>query len=201
MVALIMEGGDFYNVDVDLTPRKYVYTPNVDTLTYQGTTFKEACKNGNLPLVSYLWIQAGSKNIDLMIPDGEYGNNPYHYAALADTNEIILYLYQQQLSMINNSGRSPLKNKNDISMFVNCRNTYGETPILSAAINGNSSVIQALIDCGADILAKDNCNTTILSILAKYSNFWCLNYAYHKLVSIHGTYSLTSFAYFHLPAH
>jgi len=191
-----MEEGDFYKIDVDSTPRKSSYvTTTMESLAYQGITFKEACKTGNLPIVSYLWTLASNKNIDLMIPESEYGNNPYHYAALADTDEIVLYLYQQQVSMINNNIRSPLRNKNDISMFINCRNTYGETPILSAAINGNSSVIQALIDCGADILAKDNCNTTILSILAKYSNFWCLNYTYRKLTSIHGIPSFIFITY------
>ena len=42
---------------------------------------------GNLPLTMLLWGYAVARKVNLLIPDSS-GNNPIHYAALADTPEV-----------------------------------------------------------------------------------------------------------------
>ena len=62
-----------------------VYTPI--TLNYHGVNIYQAAAQGNLPLCVLLWGMASSKRITLMVPDFQ-GNNPMHFAALADTPEV-----------------------------------------------------------------------------------------------------------------
>jgi hypothetical protein len=61
------------------------YTPV--TLNYHGVNIYQACSQGNLPLVVLLWGMASSKRISLMAPDFQ-GNNPMHFAALAESPEV-----------------------------------------------------------------------------------------------------------------
>jgi hypothetical protein len=62
-----------------------VHTPV--TLNYHGINIYQAANQGSLPLCVLLWGMASSKRINLMTPDFQ-GNNPIHYAALADNPEV-----------------------------------------------------------------------------------------------------------------
>lgn len=62
-----------------------VYTPV--TLNYHGINIYQAASQGSLPICVLLWGMASSKRINLMTPDFQ-GNNPIHYAALADNPEV-----------------------------------------------------------------------------------------------------------------
>lgn len=62
-----------------------VYTPA--TLNYHNINIYQAANQGNLPVVVLLWSMAANKKINLMSPDFQ-GNNPMHYACLADSSEV-----------------------------------------------------------------------------------------------------------------
>lgn len=58
--------------------------PNIQ---YHGVNIYMASSQGSLPLCVLLWGMAAAKRVTLMVPD-DSGNNPMHYAALADTAEV-----------------------------------------------------------------------------------------------------------------
>jgi hypothetical protein len=49
----------------------------------------QAAGQGSLPLCVLLWSLAAARRVSLMAPD-ERGNNPMHFAALADNAEVAL---------------------------------------------------------------------------------------------------------------
>jgi hypothetical protein len=58
-----------------------------NTLNYRGTNIYQAAAQGNLPLCVMLWGMGSSKRVSLMVPDF-HGNNPMHYAVMAETPEV-----------------------------------------------------------------------------------------------------------------
>lgn len=64
-----------------------VYTPA--TLNYHNINIYQAANQGNLPVVVLLWSMAANKKINLMSHDFQ-GNNPMHYACLADSSEVCI---------------------------------------------------------------------------------------------------------------
>ncbi len=66
-----------------------VYTPA--TLNYHNINIYQAANQGNLPVVVLLWSMAANKKINLMSPDFQ-GNNPMHYACLADSSEVSFFV-------------------------------------------------------------------------------------------------------------
>lgn len=62
-----------------------IHTPA--SLNYHGVNIYQASNQGNLPLVVLLWSMASNKKVNLMSVDFQ-GNNPMHYACLADNSEV-----------------------------------------------------------------------------------------------------------------
>ena len=62
------------------------------SVTYRGVGIWQAAGQGSLPLCVLLWSLAAARRVSLMAPD-ERGNNPMHFAALADNAEVRLCLY------------------------------------------------------------------------------------------------------------
>jgi ankyrin repeat protein len=58
-----------------------------NSINYKGTTLNMAASDGNLPVFVLIWGMAKAKRINLMVPD-QTGNNPFHYAALAESTEV-----------------------------------------------------------------------------------------------------------------
>ena len=73
----------------DRKPTKKKSSTSVDApnINYHGVTIYQAACQGSLPLCVLLWGMAAARRVRLMIPDPT-GNNPMHYAALADTAEV-----------------------------------------------------------------------------------------------------------------
>lgn len=107
----------------------------VSAVTYHGMTINTAAQQGNLPICVLLWGMAAAKRLSLMVPD-LYGNNPMHYAALADSPEVMGFFHQQMKGVL-----SP-----DCSL-VDSRNDMGETPLLRAARIGKIAVIRVSWSC------------------------------------------------------
>lgn len=57
------------------------------SINYRGINIYQASEQGNLPLCVLLWGMASAKRVNLMVPDGQ-GNNPLHFAALAESSEV-----------------------------------------------------------------------------------------------------------------
>ena len=68
-----------------------------NSINYRGIRASDAAASGNLPVIVLLWSMAATKKppVNLMTPDAQ-GNNLVHYAALADTPEILGFLFSQQ---------------------------------------------------------------------------------------------------------
>ena len=58
------------------------------TINYHGVNIYQAASQGNLPVCVLLWGMASAKRVNLMVPDSD-GNNPMHYAVLADNTEVV----------------------------------------------------------------------------------------------------------------
>ena len=65
----------------------------VNSIGYRGIRASAAAASGNLPVCVLLWSMAATKRppVNLMTPDAQ-GNNLVHYAALADSPEILGFL-------------------------------------------------------------------------------------------------------------
>ena len=154
------------------------------TINYHGATIFDAARQGNLPLCVLLWGMAASKRVNLMEPDPR-GNNPMHFAAIADTPEVMGFLQQQGRALV-----SPPHTR-----LVDSKNDAGETPLLRAAATGKLPSLKYLLDEGADPFAVDNKGYTIFMLLAKNGHLWCLHYVYATLsdrVSPDQTFELLS---------
>ena len=57
-------------------------------INYHGLSIFQAANQGNLPLCVLLWGIASAKRVNLITQDA-FGNNPMHFAALADTPEVM----------------------------------------------------------------------------------------------------------------
>ena len=77
------------NTAFSLQRRKFFQGHSASTLSYNGITMKIAASQGNLPVCVLLWgIASGKKPpLNLMSPD-ENGNNPFHFACLANTPDV-----------------------------------------------------------------------------------------------------------------
>lgn len=56
-------------------------------INYHGLSIFQAANQGNLPCCVLLWGIASAKRVNLITQDA-FGNNPMHFAALADTPEV-----------------------------------------------------------------------------------------------------------------
>ncbi len=93
-------------------------------VNYHGTNIFQAASQGNLPLCVLLWGMASAKRLSLMALDS-LGNNPIHFAALADTTEVVGFFMQQTKGFLTSSLR-----------VVDSRNHAGETALLRAMTTG-----------------------------------------------------------------
>ena len=136
---------------------------------YKNKTFMDACASGDLPLVVMLWDMAASRQTSVMVADADQ-NTPFHYAALAQTPEVLAFLYQKHRDNCSTT----------MGGFVepDSRNAFGETPLLKSMSVGYPQVIRYLLDRGADLFAVDNNQSSVFVILAKFSHPWALNYVY-----------------------
>jgi ankyrin repeat protein len=103
---------------------------NLISLTYNGQTIISAASQGNLPVCVLLWGMASAKKINIMSPD-IHGNNPMHYACLAQTSEVMGFFHQQLRGMLTPELR-----------LVDSINNAGETPLLRAMATGQMTVIK-----------------------------------------------------------
>jgi hypothetical protein len=136
------------------------------TLTYNGQTIISAASQGNLPVCVLLWGMASAKKINIMTPD-IHGNNPMHYACLAQTSEVMGFFHQQLRGMLTPEIR-----------LVDSINHAGETPLLRAMATGQMAVIKALLDEKSSPLVSDNHGNNVLINAAKNCQLWCLNFMY-----------------------
>lgn len=60
----------------------------LSNIVYRGMNVYQAAEQGNMPVCVLLWSMASSKRVNLIVADNN-GNNPMHYAAVADTPEVI----------------------------------------------------------------------------------------------------------------
>ncbi len=56
-------------------------------INYHGISMYQAAASGNLPICVLLWGLASAKHLNLVVSDAA-GNNPMHFAALADNAEV-----------------------------------------------------------------------------------------------------------------
>ena len=113
-----------------LNDKKKHKKENEILLSYNGQTIISASSQGNLPICVLLWGMASAKKINLMISD-IHGNNPMHYACLANTAEVMAFFHQQLHGMLTPEIR-----------LVDSINNAGETPLLRAMSTGQMSVIK-----------------------------------------------------------
>ncbi len=110
----------------------------VEVVTYHGLTINSAAQQSNLPVCVLLWGMAAAKSLSLMVPDSN-GNNPMHFAALADSPEVMGFFHQQMQGKLNEN-----------LSLVDARNNRGETPLLRAAYAGNISVMKVICESLCD---------------------------------------------------
>jgi hypothetical protein len=146
---------------------KKTHSNNLEvTLTYNGQTIISAASQGNLPVCVLLWGMASAKKINIMAPD-IHGNNPMHYACLAQTSEVMGFFHQQLRGMLTPEVR-----------LVDSVNHAGETPLLRAMATGQMAVIKALLDEKSNPLVSDLHGNNVLINAAKNCQLWCLNFMY-----------------------
>lgn len=121
---------------------------------------------------------ASAKKINIMSND-IHGNNPMHYACLANNSEVMAFFHQQLRGMLTPEIR-----------LVDSVNNAGETPLLRAMSTGQMTVIKALLDEKSNPLVRDNNGNNVLINCAKNCQFWCLNYMYDYIKNNHGTEQL-----------
>ncbi|GMH47500.1 hypothetical protein TrVE_jg4874 [Triparma verrucosa] len=127
-------------------------------------TLPIAASQGNLPISVLLWGMYQAQGVDPLRPDTE-GNNPVHYAVLADTFEVLDFIMQQT------GGYDTMKKK-----LIDSRNADEETPLLRAVTRGNMNMIKALIRYGADLGAIDSNKNTIIMNAAKNGHMWIIHF-------------------------
>lgn len=103
---------------------------NNEILSYNGQTIITASSQGNLPVCVLLWGMASAKKINIMSND-IHGNNPMHYACLANNSEVMAFFHQQLRGMLTPEIR-----------LVDSVNNAGETPLLRAMSTGQMTVIK-----------------------------------------------------------
>ena len=138
----------------------------VGPVHYQGTTLNMAAMQGNLPLFVMLWGMSKAKKVNLLGPDAE-GNNPLHYAARAETTEVITFIFGQTKGFYTPEVR-----------LVDTRNNLGETPLLKAATVGKISVVKALLEEGSDPFASSDSGDTAFITMAKFGHLWAFHYLF-----------------------
>jgi len=108
-------------------------------------------KKGMAPL--HLAIEAGHDNIsfyliengaDVSIKDGTYGATPLHYASAKGNLEIARVLVEKNRSLLEEGDQRQ------------------KTPLLTACENGHPRMVKYLLDCGANIHARDQLGLTPL---------------------------------------
>ena len=104
-----------------------------------------------------------ASGVDPMTKDSE-GNNPLHYAVLADDGQVIDFIMQQT------GGYA------DGEKIIDSRNDDQETPIIRAATRGVLNVMKCLIRYGANLGAMDANKNTIVSNSSRGGHLWCLHF-------------------------
>lgn len=143
--------------------------PTASAINYQGITIYAACRQGNLPICVLLWGIAAAKQISLMEPDSE-GNNPVHYACLAENNETLGFILQQTRGILNSGTK-----------LVESVNNLGETALLRSMAAASPTIVKTLLDEQSDPLIRDKKGNTVFSICAKAKQLWCINMMYEHI--------------------
>ena len=142
-----------------------------EVVTYGGEDIRSACLLGDLPLVVLLWGMARSSpnnNIDLWNPD-EYGNSLFHFAAISTNGLQVLHFLLQQS---NNTS-----NNNVMNIYINARNSAGETPFMRAAAVGSIVNCAFFINTGhihSNEPADNGC--TALMYANRLGHLWTCHY-------------------------
>lgn len=143
--------------------------PAASSVNYQGITIYAACRQGNLPVCVLLWGIAAAKQINLMESDSE-GNNPVHYACMAENNEALGFIFQQTRGMFDSNTK-----------LVDSRNLSGETALMRAMVTASPTIIKTLLSENSDPLARDKKGNTVFSVCAKAKQLWCMNFLYEHI--------------------
>lgn len=143
--------------------------PPASAITYQGLTIYAACRQGNLPTCVLLWGIAAAKQISLMEPDAE-GNNPLHYACMAENNEAVGFILQQTRGMLDANTR-----------LVDSINNSGETALMRAMVTASPTIIKTLLDEKSDVFIRDKKGNTVFSVCAKAKQLWCMNMLFEHI--------------------
>lgn len=119
----------------------------VDGREFGWSVAHQACNRGNLQLVRQL-----SRKPDALIQKCQAGNSVLHVAARSGQLEVLRFLLSQK------------------QVGINAKNKNGWTPLMWAAIVGNSQVTDLLIQATCDIFAKDEKGMTALMWAAKHGH-------------------------------
>jgi len=144
------------------------------SISYHGVSIAQAASMGSLPLCVLLWGMASARRLSLMAPDGQ-GNNPMHFAALADNPEVVGFFVQQTKGLF--ADNVPL---------VECRNGSGETPLLRSMTVGTISVIKTLLEAASDPFAIDHQGNSVFTLLAKHGFLWSMHFLFTHISKQHG---------------
>eukprot|EP01034_Spumella_vulgaris_P021517 gene21517-27552_t len=99
-----------------------------------------------------------------------------HFAALAESPEVVGFLLQQT------KGQTEFGTR-----LVDARNNDGEIPLLRSMRSGVIPVARALIEEGSDLFAVDYLGNTVFSTACKGGHLWALNFMYQVVSNKHGS--------------
>ena len=184
---------------VDITPKD----------KEENTPLAFAAMNGHLALVQYL-IKQGCDPLKENI----YGNTAVHLAAWNGHLSIIQYLKKLDcnLSTTNKQGQTPIhfacqEGRTDIVQYLieecaidrNCIDIEENTPLLSAAMNGQIAVIEYLIKQGSDPLQQNIYGHTLAHCAALKGHLSAMKY--FTGLDNSGRLTLTSNCFGEMPLH
>eukprot|EP01031_Cornospumella_fuschlensis_P026343 gene26343-31822_t len=145
------------------------------SIAYRGMNIYMAAAGGNLPVCVLLWGMASAKRVNLMTPDQE-GNNALHFAAMADTPEVVNFLLQQTRGLLT-----------DEIKLVDSRNHMGETPLMKCIYSGNIPICKTLLEAGSDLLVTDAQGQSLFALCARHNQLWMANYIYNVIVGMYSS--------------
>ncbi|CAI7618979.1 unnamed protein product [Penicillium glandicola] len=162
----------------DITTLKMVLDKTKISPELGGQALVLAATIGNTKIVKLLLDKGSDPHLIV-----ENGDNPLHLAAERGHPEIVEILIQQNadVNLKDSRGRTPLykavffnhvaavqqllqagADPNTTEIGSELPEQYGQTPLFSAALNGDDSVLKLLLDYGADADCKDSFGETPL---------------------------------------